>query len=114
MRGFGGCDRAIDICGGAVGHTAERLLGRGVDRLEPLAAFARNELAADQHHAAHEIGLVDVHVLKPLSSSAVLTQERFLPPWRPGPTSRLRSGSARRTPSANWRPDRTPVCAAAH
>src|SRR5438034_1326644 len=34
---------------------------RRVDRFEPLAGFARHQLAADQHHAAHEIGLVDVH-----------------------------------------------------
>src|SRR5439155_12424103 len=32
-----------------------------VDRLEPLAGFALHEFLADQHHAAHEIGLVDVH-----------------------------------------------------
>src|SRR6478672_4170151 len=40
---------------------AKGFLIRRIDRFQPLAGFARHHLAVDQHHATHEIGLVDVH-----------------------------------------------------
>jgi len=59
LRGLGGRDRAIDVGGGRGRHVAERLFiaGLTIPAIRPLRSAPA---AADQHVAAHEIGM-DVH-----------------------------------------------------
>ena len=61
MGGFRRRHRAVDVLGGRLRHVAKRLLVCRIDRFEPLAGLARHQFPADQHHPAHEIGLMDIH-----------------------------------------------------
>ena len=94
MGGLGGCDRAVDVLGGRLRHVAKRLLVCRIDRFEPLTGLARHQFPADEHHAAHEIGLGDVHdeplVLSELSSrpsvaraGAHLAAHAYVESWVP-------------------------------
>ena len=93
MRGLRRLNRAIDVGGRALRHVAELLFIGGIDRFQPLAGLARRQFAADQHHSAHEIGLVDGH--------GTILSQRLLGGRRP-----IRSAESwrPRSPSATWRP----------
>src|SRR5580704_970391 len=60
LRGLGSRDGAVDVGGGRGRHVAECFLVGGIDRFEPFAGFSCHQLPADQHVAAHEIGM-NVH-----------------------------------------------------
>ena len=56
---FSGLHGGVDILLAAERHAADNFLGRRIDRLHPAAAFAADQLAADQHRHVLELGGTD-------------------------------------------------------